>query len=132
VVLVEDTATEAQAAEDRMLRTIKEYQVEMRKHKFHLRSVDALGIAATSYVYTSRSNPWHWIRWVFSPLLYLLGFPSSVMKMPTNEEKIPDSEVAMKLQAFTLPLVTKLDSVFRKVEGTTVMRFEREQLFRRG
>lgn len=132
VVLVEDTATEEQAVEHQMLRTVEKYKAEMRKKKFHLRSVDVLDLAATTYVYTSRNNPWHWIRWVFSPLLYLLGFPSSVMKMPTSEEKIPDSETAIKLQALTLPLVTKFDSVFRKVEGTTVMRFEREQLFRRG
>ena len=52
--------------------------------------------------------------------------------MPTSEEKLPDSELAMKLQELTLPLTTSLDGVFRKVEGTTVMRFEREQLFRRG
>ncbi|MBK9015407.1 MAG: class I SAM-dependent methyltransferase [Saprospiraceae bacterium] len=132
VILVEETAPEEMIKENLIARTIEQYKAEMKKKRFFLRSVDILDIAATSYVYTSRRNPWHWIRWVFSPLLYLLGFPSSVMKMPTNEEKIPDSELAMKLQAMTLPFATSLDSVFRKVEGTTVMRFEREQLFRRG
>ncbi|MBK9015981.1 MAG: class I SAM-dependent methyltransferase [Saprospiraceae bacterium] len=132
VILVEETAPEEMIKDNLIARTIEQYKAEMKKKRFFLRSVDILDIAATSYVYTSRRNPWHWIRWVFSPLLYLLGFPSSVMKMPTNEEKIPDSELAMKLQAMTLPFATSLDSVFRKVEGTTVMRFEREQLFRRG
>ena len=132
VILVEETAPEEMIKENLIARTIEQYKTEMKKKRFFLRSVDILDIAATSYVYTSRRNPWHWIRWVFSPLLYLLGFPSSVMKMPTNEEKIPDSELAIKLQAMTLPFATSLDSVFRKVEGTTVMRFEREQLFRRG
>ncbi|MCF8247992.1 MAG: class I SAM-dependent methyltransferase [Saprospiraceae bacterium] len=132
VILVEETAPEETLKDHLICRTIERYKDEMKKKHFHLRKVDILDIAATSYVYTSRRNPWHWVRWVFSPLLYLLGFPSSVMKMPTEEEKIPDSELAMKLQAWTLPFATSLDSVFRKVEGTTVMRFEREQLFRRG
>ncbi len=132
VILVEETAPEETYRDNLIARTIEQYKAEMRKKQFHLRKVDVLDIAATSYVYTSRQNPWHWVRWVFSPVLYLLGFPSSVMKMPTTEEKIPDSELAMKLQELTLPLATGLDSVFRKVEGTTVMRFEREQLFRRG
>jgi ubiquinone/menaquinone biosynthesis C-methylase UbiE len=132
VVLVEETAPEPLQKEQYLARTIQQYQDEMRKKRFHLRSVDLLDIAATSYVYTSRRNPWHWVRWVFSPLLYLLGFPSSVMKMPSDAAEVPDSELAIKLQALTLPLTTSFDSVFRKVEGTTVMRFEREQLFRRG
>lgn len=132
VILVEETAPEETLKEHLIARTIEQYKAEMRKKQFHLRKVDILDIAATSYVYTSRRNPWHWIRWVFSPLLYLLGFPSSVMKMPTSEEQVPDSGLAMKLQELTLPFATSLDSVFRKVEGTTVMRFEREQLFRRG
>ncbi|MBI1224822.1 MAG: methyltransferase domain-containing protein [Bacteroidetes bacterium] len=132
VILVEETAPEETRKEQFICRTIERYKSEMKKKNFHLRKVDILDIAATSYVYTSRRNPWHWIRWVFSPLLYLLGFPSSVMKMPTNEEEVPDSALAMKLQALTLPLATSLDGVFRKVEGTTVMRFERDQLFRRG
>jgi ubiquinone/menaquinone biosynthesis C-methylase UbiE len=132
VILIEDTAPIEKAAENRLMRTVQKYKDEMRKKRFYLRKTDFLDIAATSYVYTSRRNPWHWVRWIFSPLLYLLGFPSSVMNMPTNEEKIPDSELAMKLQALTLPIATSLDSIFRTVEGTTVMRFEREQLFRRG
>ncbi len=132
VILVEETAPEEVVKEGVICRTIERYKEEMKKKKFFLRKVDILDIAATSYVYTSRRNPWHWVRWVFSPLLYLLGFPSSVMKMPSAEEKLPDSELAMKLQELTLPFATSLDSVFRKVEGTTVMRFEREQLFRRG
>lgn len=132
VILVEDTAPEQKTVEKRLLRTVQKYKDEMKKKRFFLRSTSFLDIAATSYIYTSRRNPWHWVRWVFSPLLYLIGFPSSVMKMPTSEEKIPDSELAMKLQAFTLPFATSLDGIFRKVEGTTVMRFEREQLFRRG
>lgn len=132
VILVEDTAPEEKTVDNRLLRTIQKYKDEMKKKRFFLRKMDFLEIAATSYVYTSRRNPWHWVRWVFSPFLYLLGFPSSVMKMPTSEEKIPDSELAMKLQELTLPFATSLDSIFRKVEGTTVMRFEREQLFRRG
>lgn len=132
VILVEETAPEEVVKEGVICRTIERYKEEMKKKKFFLRKVDILDIAATSYVYTSRKNPWHWVRWVFSPLLYLLGFPSSVMKMPSAEEKLPDSELAMKLQELTLPFATSLDSVFRKVEGTTVMRFEREQLFRRG
>lgn len=132
VILVEETAPEEVVKEGVICRTIERYKAEMKKKDFYLRKVDILDIAATSYVYTSRKNPWHWVRWVFSPLLYLLGFPSSVMKMPNDEEKLPDSELAMKLQELTLPFATSLDSVFRKVEGTTVMRFEREQLFRRG
>jgi ubiquinone/menaquinone biosynthesis C-methylase UbiE len=132
VILVEETAPEQKTVEKMLLRTVQKYKDEMKKKRFYLRSVNFLDIAATSYIYTSRRNPWHWVRWVFSPLLYLIGFPSSVMKMPTSEEKIPDSELAMKLQAFTLPFATSLDGIFRKVEGTTVMRFEREQVFRRG
>ncbi len=132
VILVEETAPEQKTVGKMLLRTVQKYKDEMKKKRFYLRSANFLDIAATSYIYTSRRNPWHWVRWVFSPLLYLIGFPSSVMKMPTSEEKIPDSELAMKLQAFTLPFATSLDGIFRKVEGTTVMRFEREQLFRRG
>ncbi len=131
VILVEETAPKETQKEHLIARTIEQYKAEMKKKRFYLRKVDILDIAATSYVYTSRRNPWHWVRWVFSPLLYLLGFPSSVMKMPTSEEKIPDSELAMTLQRWSLPFAISLDSVFRKVEGTTVMRFEREQLFRR-
>lgn len=132
VILVEETAPEPAMKNGMLCRTIERYKEEMKKKRFHLRKVEVLDIAASSYIYTSRKNPWHWLRWLFSPVLYLMGFPSSVMKMPSEAEKIPDSALAIKLQSVTLPFATTLDGVFRKVEGTTVMRFEREQLFRRG
>ncbi|MBI5917619.1 MAG: class I SAM-dependent methyltransferase [Bacteroidetes bacterium] len=132
VVLVEDTAPQEKKEPGYVRRTIEKYKQEMKKKRFFLRQFDFLDVAATRYVYTSRSNPWHWVRWVFSPLLYLLGFPGSVMKMPTGSEELPASDAAMQLQKWTLPFATSLDGIFRTVEGTTVMRFEREQLFRRG
>ena len=54
-----------------------------------------------------------------------MGFPRSIMRMPSGNEKLPDSELAMKLQEWSLPMIMGLDDIFRAEEGTTVMWFER-------
>lgn len=132
VVLVEETAPKPDFDGNLLRRPVAKYKEEFGKKRFHLRQIDYLNVEASRYVYTGRSNPWHWIRWVFSPVLYLMGFPREIMAPPLAEERLPDSGLAMALQKATLPLVRSLDGFVQKGEGITVMRFERERLFRRG
>ena len=112
-----------------------EFQVKARKKDlgtFRLRKFEQLHVKASRYVFTGGSNPWHWIRWLFSPILYLMGFPRSIMLPPVGEHKLPDSKLAMQLQKWSLPMLVGLDDIFRAEGGPTVMWFEREKLFRRG
>jgi SAM-dependent methyltransferase len=132
VVLVEDTAPNVQKKQGYIRRSVDDYKAFFKNEKYHLRQAELLGIAASKYVFTSGSNPWHWLRWLFSPLLYLMGFPKSVMKPPSGNEELPTSGLALSLQKFFLPLVTGLDDMVKTGVGTTVMRFERERLFGRG
>ncbi|MEZ4958566.1 MAG: class I SAM-dependent methyltransferase [Saprospiraceae bacterium] len=132
VVLVEDTAPTAMKKRGYIRRPVGEYKDVFRKEKFHLRRAEMMDIAASKYIFTGGSNPWHWIRWLFSPLLYLMGFPQSLMKPPTGENELPTSRLALFLQKLSLPLVTGLDDIVKTGVGTTVMRFERERLFGRG
>ena len=132
VVLVEDTAPAQEMKSDHICRTVEAYRDEFRKKKFHLRKTTYLDESASRFVFTGDVNPWHWIRWVFSPVLYLMGFPREWMKLPTGRMDQPDSKFAILLQKLTLPLVSGLDELFKPGKGITAMRFEREQLFRRG
>lgn len=134
VILVELTSPERIEKEGLTLHPVDYYKEKFKEKgdKFHLRKFEHLHTKASGYVFTSGSNPWHWIRWIFSPLLYLMGFPRSIMRMPSGNEKLPDSELAMKLQEWSLPMIMGLDDIFRAEEGTTVMWFERERLFKRG
>lgn len=159
VILVEQTAPERIEMEDLTLHPVSYYKEKFKteayrpkvekdirnvKYKvkveekdkdaggFRLRKYEHLHVNASKYVFTSDRNPWHWIRWVFSPLLYLMGFPRSVMRPPIGENKLPDSKLAMKLQKWSLPMVIGLDDIFKAQGGTTVMWFEKERLFRRG
>lgn len=132
VILVEDTAPATEKKQGYIRRTVSDYKAFFKNEKFYLRRADLLDIAASKYVFTSGSNPWHWIRWLLSPLLYLMGFPKSVMKLPTGDNELPTSSFALFLQKVSLPIVTGLDDIVKTGVGTTVMRFERERLFRRG
>lgn len=134
VILIEQTAPERIEKEELTLHTVDYYKEKFKESAatFRLRKFEHLHTKASGFVFTGGSNPWHWIRWVFSPVLYLMGFPKSIMRMPVGENKLPDSELAMKLQKWSLPMVMGLDDIFRATEGTTVMWFEREKLFRRG
>lgn len=134
VILIELTASERIEKDDLTLHPVDYYKEKFKEigDKFYLRKYEQLHTKASGFVFTSKSNPWHWIRWLFSPLLYLLGFPRSVMRMPVGENKLPDSELAMKLQKWSLPVIMGFDDIFRATEGTTVMWFEREKLFKRG
>ncbi|MEY3368842.1 MAG: hypothetical protein RI973_1997 [Bacteroidota bacterium] len=132
VVLVEETAPErAISGEGVMARPVGQYQALFKHRDFYLRSFDLLKTGVTAYVFTGKSNPWLWIRWALSPLLYLLGFPRSWMKPPVGSEEIPNSRLALQLQKYLLPFITPLDETSGSQQGTTVMRFQRKQLFRR-
>lgn len=132
VVVVEETAPEAEREDNLLRRPVAKYKEEFGKKQFHLRKAELLNVAASGYVYTGKGNPWHWIRWIFSPLLYLVGFPKEVMRPPIADGALPDSEFAMALQKMTLPFVQSLDGLMSKNKGITVMRFERQRLFGRG
>lgn len=145
VILVEETAQETYQDGNIVRRPVdyykkaftnaNQYQEDFENTKdrfFHLRKFDYLHVNASRYIFTGTGNPWHWIRWFFSPVLYLMGFPSSYMKLPTKSNDLPTSKFAMKLQEWVLPFTNSLDSIYRANDGTTVMWFEREKLFRRG
>lgn len=135
VILVEETAQESYQVENIIRRSVNDYKevFKQTEHgRFFLRNNEYLHVNASRYVFTGASNPWHWVRWVFSPLLYLMGFPSSWMKLPLAEQEIPDSKLALNLQKWSLPFVSSLDNIYTSNDGTTVMWFEREKLFGRG
>jgi len=132
IVLVEDTSPVEQKEEGYIRRTVLAYKEAFKKRQFYLRRTNHLDVSASQYVFTGKSNPWHWLRWLLSPLLYLMGFPKEWMRPPMSERELPKSAFAMFLQKLSLPFLTSLDEIVKTGAGTTVMRFEREQLFRRG
>ncbi len=145
VILIEETAQKTYQVENITRRPISFYKEAFKKanertdvlknakdRRYYLRKSDYLHVSASQYIFTGTSNPWHWIRWLFSPLLYLMGFPSSYMKLPTSSSDLPTSKIAMLLQKWSLPFTTSLDNIYKANDGTTVMWFEREKLFRRG
>ena len=144
-ILIEETAQKKYQLENITRRPVDFYKEAFKKanmktdvlkndnnRRFHLRKSDYLHVSASSYIFTGTSNPWHWIRWLFSPLLYLMGFPPSVMKLPTQSRDLPTSKLAMTLQQWALPFTNSLDNIYKANDGTTVMWFEREKLFRKG
>ncbi len=135
VILVEETAPESYRHENIVRRTVDDYKNAFKNvedSRFFLRSTEYLHVNASRYIFTGANNPWHWIRWVFSPLLYLMGFPSSWMKIPLGETDLPESKIAMLLQKWSLPFTSSLDNIYKSNDGTTAMWFEREKLFGRG
>ncbi len=132
VVLVEDTSPVEKRETGYVRRPVEVYKELFKKKRFYLRKTDFLDVSASQYVFTGKSNPWHWIRWLLSPLLYLMGFPKEWMRLPIAESELPESKFALLLQKLSLPFMTSLDEIVKTGSGTTVMRFEREQLFRRG
>lgn len=131
VVLVEETSPKAIVTEDHISRPVEFYKAEFGKKKFHLRKTTYLDESASRFFFTGEVNPLHWIRWLLSPLLYLMGFPKSWMKPPTGKMEQFDSGFAMFLQKMALPLTSGLDELFSSGKGITAMRFERERIFRR-
>jgi ubiquinone/menaquinone biosynthesis C-methylase UbiE len=132
VVLVEDTAVKVQVKEDHICRPVEAYKEEFKRKKFHLRKTTYLYDSASRFFFTGGSSPLPWIRWVLSPILYLMGFPKSWMKPPIGQQQPPDSKFAILMQKLTLPFLSSLDELFRSGTGITAMYFERERLFRRG
>lgn len=135
VILVEETATKKYQHESITRRRVEDYKNAFKHSpsgRFFLRKTDYLHVNASRYIFTGTANPWHWLRWLFSPLLYLMGFPASVMKPPTQSTDLPDSKLAMLLQKWSLPLTNSLDNIFKANDGITVMWLEREKLFGRG
>ncbi len=135
VILVEETAQESYRHENIIRRTVDDYQDAFKYvdgSRFFLRNTEYLHVNASRYIFTGANNPWHWIRWVFSPLFYLMGFPSSWMKIPLGETDLPESKIALFLQKWSLPFTANLDNIYKSNDGTTAMWFEREKLFGRG
>lgn len=133
VILVEETAMEKEEEEGIIYRPIQTYKSSFRKFAFHLRETKYLDVAFSRTIFRNKRSPWLWVRWVFSPLLFLMGFPASWMNFPSGkEEEVPTNKFALFLQKLTLPLTSGLDDVFTAGKGVAIMRFERERLFRRG
>lgn len=145
VILVEETARETYDQDNIIRRPVEFYKKifknaneksffysETKDRRYHLRKFDYLHVNASRYIFTGSNNPWHWIRWVMSPLLYLMGFPKSYMKMPTDSRDLPTGKLAMTLQKWSLPFTNSLDNIYKANDGTTVMWFEREKIFHRG
>lgn len=119
-------------AEGPAARTLQWYEDHFRSYDFQLRSMERLRVAVSARVFAGRSNPWHWGRWLLSPILYLLGFPRAWLRPPVGGSDLPSSALALYLQRQLLPLTGWLDKRSRGEEGgTVVLRFERRQLFRR-
>ncbi len=134
VILVEETSLEEEEEDGVYFRPLHFYKNAFHKAGFHLRQTKYLDVAFSRTVYRSKRSPMLWLRWVFSPLLFLIGFPASWMKFPTGkgEEEVPSNKFALWLQKMTLPLTSGLDDIFTAGKGIAIMRFERERLFRRG
>lgn len=133
VVLVEETALSKSVASDMIYRTVEDYKAHFEKMKFHLSKVKYLDVAFSRVMFGARRTPYHWVRWLLSPLLYLIGYPSSVLKPPTYEDaEPPSSKRALWLQKMLLPLTKSLDQVLLPSKGITIMRFEKEKIFQRG
>lgn len=135
VVLVEDVAGEFTKIEGQRLRPVEFYKEVFLKQetRFHLRGLQYLDVAASRFIFTSKNNnPWYWMRWIFSPVLWLFGRSSELMKVPGGEQDVPDSKLAIALQKLALPFLSGLDGVVKSDRGIAIMRFEREKLFRRG
>ncbi|MFQ5445792.1 MAG: class I SAM-dependent methyltransferase [Saprospiraceae bacterium] len=131
IVLIEETAAEIQPGDGLIYRPVELYKEAFKTQKFHLRHTEYLDVAVSRSIVSTQVPLLRWLRWVFSPLLYLLGFPSSWMKPPSGSEELPPSKWAGRLQKILLALTAGLDDVLPASRGITIMRFEREKLFRR-
>jgi SAM-dependent methyltransferase len=131
VVLIEETAGEMQTGAGLIYRPVELYKKSFSTQKFHLLQTDYLDVAVSRSVFSGPNHLLRWLRWIFSPLLYLMGFPSSWMKPPLDDEELPPSKWAGQLQKLFLPLTSGFDDVLPASKGITIMRFEREKLFRR-
>lgn len=131
LVLVENTSPQARQEENHIARPVEFYKMQFSKKRFHLRRISYLDESASRFFFTGSTNPLYWIRWILSPLLYLMGFPKSWMRFPSGKAEQPDSGFALFWQKITLPLISGFDDLFSSDKGITVMRFERHQIFRR-
>ena len=131
LVIIEDTGEQRQQGEGQVVRTVEYYQEFYREHKFYLRTINSLDVTATKTVVHWLGDPGQTLRWVFSPLLYLMGFPRQWLKRPDFANQQPASKLAESLQKLILFLTPGLDDVFKSGVETTKMVFEREKLFRR-
>lgn len=132
LILVEETAPNQEVKDELTLRPVSFYKSKFGLMKFHLRQTTYLDDSASRFFFMGSVNPLHWIRWAFSPLLYLMGFPKAWMKPPSGKMEPFDSPFALFLQKLTLPFSKSLDEIFKPEKGITAMRFERERLFKRG
>ncbi len=131
VILVEETARTRAKAPDMYYRTVEEYAQAMAKRDYVLRKLSFLDVAFSRFMFGARRTPYHWLRWLLSPLLYLLGYPKSVFRRPRYEEaEPPTSSFALRLQRWLLPLTRSLDEFLRPNQGITIMRFEKKRPFR--
>ena len=131
IVLIEETAGELQMGDGLIYRPVKAYKDAFKKQRFHLLQTDYLDVAVSRSVISQPMVWLRWLRWLFSPLLYLLGFPSSWMKPPPGIERPAAPKWVGQLQKIFLPLTSGLDDMLPASKGITIMRFEREKLFRR-
>ncbi|MAT56227.1 MAG: hypothetical protein CMN32_17285 [Saprospirales bacterium] len=133
VILVEETAPSKNVAPDMIYRPVEDYKAHFDERQFKLRKVSYLDVAFSRVMFGARRTPYHWVRWVLSPILYLFGYPASVLKPPSYEEaEPPSSKRALWLQKMLLPLTKGLDEILLPSKGITIMRFEKQKLFNRG
>jgi len=131
VVLIEETAGKVQMGDGLIYRPVELYKEAFNTQKFHLRQTSYLDVAFSRSLFSGSNQPWQWLRWIFSPLLYLLGFPSSWMKPPLSGDELPPLKPAGQFQKLFLSLSSGFDDILPASKGITIMRFEREKLFRR-
>ena len=133
VVLVEHTAQKEVATEHYIARPVEFYKEAFRKPNFHLRKIEYLHMNATRTANRWIAQPGQTLRWAFGPLLYLMGFPRSMLHKPSDPKPGRTlSKFDRFMQQVALFFTIGFDGVFRASGGTTVMWLERDQLFRRG
>lgn len=133
IVLVEETAPSKSVAPDMIYRPVKDYKSLFDETQFNLKKVSYLDVAFSRVMFGARRTPYHWVRWGLSPILYLFGYPASVLKPPTYEDsEPPSSKRALWLQRVLLPLTKSLDEILLPSKGITIMHFEKQKVFNRG
>jgi SAM-dependent methyltransferase len=136
VILVENVSDQVRFQHGFVRRPIQIYKDAFLKHRFHLRKTQYLDAGASrmsgDFIATWLSRPFITLRWLLSPLLWVLGFPARWLRPPSAENRPPATVFSMVIQWFSLPFTRSLDKVFKFHDGTAKLVFERERLFKRG
>jgi ubiquinone/menaquinone biosynthesis C-methylase UbiE len=113
LILIEDTDQKRRQREGYVRRPVTYYKEFYKKQKFHLRKIASLDVAATRSTVRWLGNPWQTLRWIFSPLLYLMGFPRQLLRRPAEANSRQQAEISPFMQKVAVWFGSGLDDVFK-------------------